>query len=187
MKYNPKEHHRRSIRLKDYDYSSAAAYFVTICTHKSQCVLGDVVKGQMQLNKYGQLVETNWLNMSKIRNNVEIDEFVIMLNHFHAIILIIDIVGATRWVAQATRLQSRSLGSIIGQFKSIVTKRIHKIGLRNFKWQRNYYEHIIRDEKNLNKIREYIINNPITWELDDENPKNIKRAIRRGGRVASTS
>ena len=133
----------------------------------------------MQLNKYGQLAAAEWLKTTKIRHNVEIDEFIIMPNHFHAIIVILDIVGATRWVAHATRLQSRSLGSIIGQFKFIVTKQIRKMGLRNFKWQRNYYEHVIRDEHDLNKIREYIINNPITWGLDDENPDNIKRATHR--------
>ena len=187
MKRNPQKHHRRSIQLKDYDYSQAGAYFVTICTHKGQCIWGKVINGEMRLNEYGRVVEAEWLKTAKIRDNVELDEFLVMPNHFHAIILIIDIVGATRWVARATRLQSRSLGSIIGQFKSIVTKRIHKMGLRHFKWQRNYYEHIIRDEHDLNKIREYIVNNPITWELDDENPENIKRAIRRGGRVASTS
>ena len=179
MKRNPEKHNRRSIRLKEFDYSSAAGYFVTICTDKARCVFGDVHKGQMQLNKYGRLVEPEWLKTTKIRDNIEIDAFIVMPNHFHAIIVILDIVGATRWVAHATRLQSRSLGSIIGQFKSIVTKQIRKMGLRNFKWQRNYYEHVIRDEHDLNKIREYIINNPITWGLDDENPANIDREAKR--------
>jgi len=175
MVYNPEKHHLRSIRLKDYDYSQAGVYFITICTHNRECIFGDVVDGEMRLNEFGQVVKTEWLKTAKIRDNVELDEFNVMPNHLHGIIMIIDVVGATRRVAPTIGLQSNSLGSIIGQFKSIVTKNIRKMGLCTFKWQRNYYEHIIRNEKEFNQIREYVISNSLKWELDTENPKNIKK------------
>ena len=174
MKQKPEDHHRRSIRLKEYDYRTAGAYFITICTLKGKCIFGNVVNGEMFLHKYGMMVKAEWLKTSRIRDNVELDEFIIMPNHFHGIIIILEIGRATHRVAPTTGLLGNSLGSIIAQFKSIVTKNIRKMGLPSFRWQRNYYEHILRDEKDLNQIREYIINNPITWELDSENPENIK-------------
>jgi REP element-mobilizing transposase RayT len=107
-----------------------------------------------------------------------LDEYIVMPDHFHGIILIIDdvFVGATRRVAptvKSTTLKSNTLGSIIGQIKSIVTKNIHKMGLKHFHWQRNYYEHVIRNEDKLNKIRQYIQNNPLSWHLDRENPERV--------------
>ncbi|HHT9117594.1 MAG TPA: transposase [Candidatus Hypogeohydataceae bacterium YC38] len=176
MTCNPDKHYRRSLRLKGYDYSQAGAYFVTICTHNQACIFGDIVNGEMRLNDYGGVVEKEWMKTASIRKNVELDVFVVMPNHFHGIVSIVNAisVGATRRVAPTLRgLISNSIGAIVGQFKSIVTKNIHKMGFRDFKWQRNYYEHVIRDEKDINEIREYIITNPLKWAMDSENPNNL--------------
>jgi putative transposase len=183
-KYNPEKHHRRSIRLRDYDYSQTGAYFVTICSWNRECIFGDILDGDIRLNEFGQIVKKEWLQTGDIRHNLELDEFIIMPNHIHGIIVLNDIVGATRRVARnwaihriAPTLQSNSIGSIIGQFKSIVSKQINLI--RNTPgfpvWQRNYYEHIIRNEDELNRVREYIINNPLQWADDENNPLNIKK------------
>jgi len=118
MKYNPEEHHRKSIRLKECDYGQVGGYFVTICTHERQCVFGEVVDGHMRLNEIGRIVEEEWRKTAEIRGNVELDVFVIMPNHSHGILIITDsAVGATRRVAPRT-LRPNTLGSIIGQFKS---------------------------------------------------------------------
>ena len=196
MKFDPEKHHRRSIRFKVYDYSSPGYYFVTICVQNRECVLGEIVNGIIRLNQWGKIVRDEWFKTAKIRKNVELDEFVVMPNHFHGIIMIMESVGATRWVAPTNpsktaetknwstrrvaptempaRLQCNSLGAVIGQFKSVVTKKIRKMGLANFKWQRNYYDHIIRNDRELWGIRQYIRHNPFKWELDNENPKNWK-------------
>ena len=141
----------------------------------------------MILNNYGKIVEEEWLKTKEIRKNIDLDYYVVMPNHFHGII-IIETAGATRGVAQnvktqnnqgairriaPTTLQSNSLGSIIGQFKSVVTKRINKLSdeAKVKVWQRNYYEHILRNELDLYFTRRYIQNNPVKWELDE----NYKR------------
>ncbi len=174
MKYNPEKHHRRSIRLKGYDYSQAGCYYVTIVNQNRECLFGDVVDGEMVLNELGKIVQDEWLKTAQIRKNIELDIFVVMPNHVHGIIIIdANPVGVIRRITPTKpRLFSNSLGSIIGQFKSVVTKRIHKMGIQHFKWQRNYWEHVIRDENELNHIQEYIINNPLKWDFDDENPNS---------------
>jgi len=177
MQFNPEKNHRRSIRLKNYDYASAGAYFVTICTHEKACLLGDIVNGQIQLSVYGRVIEFEWLKTAELRNNIVLDVFVIMPNHVHGMIIITRR-GVLRYVPTQSefRSSSQAIGAIVRGFKSAVTKRIndirHMLGAPI--WQRNYYEHIIRNERELNKIREYIINNPLQWELDKENPKNRK-------------
>jgi len=201
MPYDPEKHHRRSIRLPGYDYAQPGAYFVTICTKDRLCLFGEVVDGEMRLNNIGRVVKEGWFRSADIRQEVQLfpDEFVVMPNHVHGIIWIInddDDVGATRrvaptrWVAHrvgATRRvaptdpprgpASGSIGAIIGQFKSITTKRIN--ALRDMPgapvWQRNYYEHIIRDERSLHRIREYIATNSLRWHLDRENPDRTGR------------
>ena len=174
MKYDPSKHHRHSIRLPAYDYSQEGMYFITICTHRRECLFGEVVNGEMRLNEYGKIVAEEWLNTVRVRANVELHEFVVMPNHFHAVL---EIVGASRRLAPTdTRKRhapvSGSLGAIMSQFKSIVTKRINTLrGTPAMPvWQRNYWEHIIRNENELKRICEYIINNPIHWETDVENP-----------------
>jgi len=154
MKYDPQIHHRRSIRLKGYDYTHPGAYFVTICTYQREEFFDEGIEGRMRLNPSGEIVREEWLKTAQIRQEVEIyeDEFVIMPNHFHGIIWIVDTtVGATRRVARtcnphvASTMRSRTLISgaicaILGQFKSITAKRIN--ALRNSQgavvWQRNY-------------------------------------------------
>lgn len=173
------KHNRNSIRLKDYDYNQAGAYFVTICTYDKICVLGEIINGEVHLNDVGKIVESEWKKPGKVRKNFILDSFVIMPDHLHGIIIICDTdVGATRPVAPTTRvtLIPNSLGSIIGQFKSVATKRIRKSGLHHFKWQCNYFERVIRNEKELNRIREYIKNNPFNWREDS--PREIDGLIR---------
>jgi putative transposase len=175
-------HHRRSIRLKDYDYASVNGYFVTVCTHNRECLLGEVVDGKIRLNEYGEIAKDEWLKTASVRPNVVLDTFIIMPNHFHGIIIFAENVGATRRAAlpegwrnvpahRPKGPQSASIGVIIGQFKSAVTKRINAQrdtpGLPI--WQRNYYERVLR-EGELEHVREYIQNNPIQWEIDSENP-----------------
>jgi REP element-mobilizing transposase RayT len=166
-----KKRTRKSIRLKDYDYSQSGMYFVTVCVNKWRSVFGKIKDREMVLNKYGKIVEDEWINTGNIRNYVENGIFCIMPNHIHGIIEITGHanVGATRRVAPT--LKAGSLGAILGQFKSIATKKIKKLGLTDFKWQRNFYEHIIRNEKELKSIHDYITNNPLRWEFDKENPK----------------
>lgn len=167
--YNPKFHHRRSIRLKNYDYSNPNWYYITICTHNKKCIFGTIKNGKMCLNNFGKIVEQEWLKTKEVRKNIDLDYYVIMPNHFHGILIIEFNVGAIRRIAPTTTLQPNSLGSIIGQFKSIVTKRIRKLSSNNKLkiWQRNYYEHIIRNENDLFYTRKYIEQNPLKWELDE--------------------
>ena len=179
--YDPARHHRRSIRLKGYDYTQPGAYFITLCTHDRAHLFGEVVDGEMRLNEWGEIVRDEWFKTAQVRPYVQLrdDEFVVMPNHIHGIIWIVgDVgVGATRRVAPTTPRgpAPQSIGAIIGQFKSAVTKRMNE--LRNtpgaLVWQRNYYEHIIRNERALNAIRQYIEENPLRWELDRYNPDRI--------------
>ncbi len=187
MKYDPEKRHRRSIRLKGYDYAQPGAYFVTICTQNRQCLFGNVVDGNMMLNRFGEIVWSEWFRTARIRPYVQLyeSEFVVMPNHVHGIIWIVDspnhdvnTVGATGRSPLPDGPQyprgpkSQSLGAIIAGFKSAVTRRINNMrGTPGTPvWQRNYYEHIVRDENELNRIREYINNNPLQWALDRENP-----------------
>jgi len=181
MTDNLVKHQRRSIRLKDYDYSQAGVYFITICTYDKECLFAKVVDGEMVLNEYGHLIEEEWLRTADIRNNVALDVFIIMPNHFHGILAIVDNCRGTARCAptshnrQFGKMTSASIPAIIRSFKSATTKRINELpGTPHTPvWQRNYYEHVIRDENDLNEIREYVVNNPLKWELDRENPDNV--------------
>lgn len=167
MTYKSNYHRRRSIRLKEYDYTSSNWYYVTICTQGRQCIFGEIKESRMILNDHGKITEEELLKTKEIRKNVDLDYYVIMPNHIHVIIIIEgNNVGAIRRVAPT--LQRNSLGAIIGQFKSVVTKRINKLENHPGQsiWQRNYYEHIIRNEKDLFFTRKYIKLNPLKWELD---------------------
>lgn len=180
MKYDPQKHHRRSIRLKGYNYSQPGWYFVTICTKNREMLFGEIVDGKTILNEWGMISETEWLKTEEIRKNIKIDQYVIMPNHLHGIIKIVDeeediYVRANRNSPQRDTDQSngfqspsKTIGAIIRGYKSTVTK---KINIRRKTpgtplWQRNYYERIIRDEPELNRIRKYILENPIIWEKD---------------------
>ena len=140
MKFNPTLHHRRSIRLKGYDYSQAGLYFVTICVQNHQCIFGQIKNGEMMLNENGQIVQMVWNELPQHYNHIELGEFVIMPNHIHGIIVINPPVGAG--------------------FKPAPTggKKL---------WQRNYWEHIIRNEQSHQRIADYIANNPVNWGNDE--------------------
>ena len=184
MPYDPDKHHRRSIRLKVYDYTQAGAYFVTLCAWQHECLFGEIVDDEMRLNDYGRVLEEEWVRTAEVRPNVDLDAFVVMPNHLHGIIVICgNPVGASRRLAPTgtARIAAGSLGAIIGQIKSITTKRIN--ALRNAPgqpvWQRNYHEHIIRSETALNNIRQYIAHNPVRWAEDEENPAGTRNTAKR--------
>ena len=181
MKYDSQKHHRQSIRLHGYDYSQTGGYFLTIVTHDHECLFGDIINGEMVLNDFGKIVQQEWLKTPKIRPEIKLDNFIVMPNHVHGIIMIIDNFGGNRTDLGAyggtslRNLKPKSIGSIMAGFKSVVTKCINKHrGTPGVPvWQRNYWEHVIRDEYDLNRIREYIINNPLHWDMDNENPDRL--------------
>ncbi len=166
---------RKSTRLTHYDYSQNGAYFITLCAHNRECLFGEIQNGVMIPNNYGNIVIEEWHKSETIRDEIELDEFVLMPNHIHGI-LSIDRRG-DRSVAlnRAPGPKPKSLSSFIAGFKSSVTQQINSI--RNKPgapvWQRNYYEHVVRNEDDLSQTREYIVNNPMKWELDKENPQRI--------------
>ena len=235
MPYNSNIHHRRSIRLKRYDYTQRGAYFVTICTHQRNCLFGEIVDGEIKLNTNGEIARGSWLSIPRHFKNVELDEFVIMPNHLHGIIIIessevagealanqdfsqlfsevagealanqdfsqsfSEVAGealANQDFSQQQNLSSQcfaptvytgetvkingtkpqSLAAITQNYKSVSTRQINRMNKAkgNVIWQRNYYEHIIRNEEALNNICEYIVNNPINWVKDQENPANFQ-------------
>ena len=185
------KHHRRSVRLKEYDYSQPGAYFVTLVTHQRAELFGQIVNGNMQLNRRGEIVKEEWFASANIRKEICLypEEFIIMPNHIHGIVWIADVIDSEgadgHVIVGATGLSPlhkkslpqkhprgptpKSLASFIVGFKSSVTKRIRDefggVGV----WQRNYYEHIIRNEKEWDAIRRYIESNPQNWESDEEN------------------
>ncbi len=191
---------RRSLRLQGYDYAQAGACFVTICTQGRECLFGEIMDGKMLSNDAGRMVNEEWHALPQRFPTIELDAFVVMPNHVHGIIVIAPsgnnpapvgagLVPAPGLVPALGRVPARNgaitrvaptLGDMVGAFKSRVTvKYVHGVksnGWLSFHgrvWQRNYYEHIIRDEASLHRIREYIANNPLQWALDRENPANV--------------
>jgi len=179
MKYDHHKHHRRSIRLKGYDYSQARAYFVTICSQGRKCLFGDVFDGEMRLNDVGTMVLDVCYKIPEHFPHTDIDKYVVMPNHFHGIIVINSDGRGMACHAPTHRQFAKpiagSLSTIVGSFKSAITRQINLISNTpgHPVWQRNYYEHIIRSEEEMDHIREYIINNPLKWEYDENNPANI--------------
>ena len=178
MTYNPAMHHRRSIRLAGYDYSQAGAYFVTICAQNREHLFGEIVNGIMQLNEYGQLVEFTWHDLVNHNGNIELREFVIMPNHVHGIIVIAAPAAPPAPVRAGSEPAPTPapppLSEIVRQFKTFSARRINeKRGMRGVPvWQRNYWEHIIRDQRAYDNIARYIRNNPLQWQTDKLNPQN---------------
>jgi len=170
-----------STRLQNYDYSRSGLYFVTICTQNKVSMFGEVINGEMQLNKYGEIIKSGWLKTPILRPDMKtvFDEYIIMPNHLHGILYFEDEIsrgancsrGANHCVSTKNKFgpQSKNLGSIIRGFKAACTKQINdKRGTYGTKlWQSNYYEHIIRNETGLQHIRQYIRNNPIEWAIDE--------------------
>lgn len=179
MRYDPARHHRRSIRLKDYDYSQDGAYFVTICVYERQCLFGSVDQGEIRLNAPGMMVSKAWQDLDERFPEVKTDAFVVMPNHIHGILWLVGapLVGALDDRIEATTRVAPALGRVVGTFKSITTDKyidgVKRYGWTPFSgkvWQRNYYEHVIRNERTLNATREYIEANPWQWANDPENP-----------------
>ncbi|CAK8713892.1 Transposase IS200-like domain-containing protein [Candidatus Electronema halotolerans] len=121
MSYNPDIHHRRSIRLRGYDYSQAGVYFVTLCTHNRECLFGEIANGAMQLNAAGKIVADEWLKIAQIRDEIELDEWAVMPNHLHGIMVLTDTVGAKNF-SLLQNGTSKTIGSIVRGFKIGVTK-----------------------------------------------------------------
>lgn len=170
---------RRALRLRGYDYAQPGAYFVTICTRKRSCLLGDVADGKMILNDYGRGVEACWTTISNHFPHAQLDAYVVMPNHVHGIITIAKAVGARfprpRGInegGETPPLREPTLGKMVAYFKYQSAKRINVLRHTAGEplWQRNYYEHVIRDEVALNRIRQYIAENPARWPEDAENP-----------------
>lgn len=185
MAPNRRKPHRRSVRLQDHDYSQPGAYFLTICTHERDHLFGKVADEKMRLSPYGQVALDEWLRTAGIRNEVELNTFQVMPDHIHGIVWINadSRRSGAPGVEESTHASTgrahgraplqrppRSLGSFVAGYKSVVTKRINEIRgtPRKAVWQRGYYEHIVRDDGDLNEIREYIMGNPITWGAEDK-------------------
>jgi REP element-mobilizing transposase RayT len=187
MKFDLLRHHRRSIRLKGYDYTRAGAYFVTLVAQGRECLFGEIAADAMALNEYGQIVAETWEWLAAQYPYVELDEWIVMPNHLHGMIVIMDDIEAAQPVGairvgairesplpegKAPAQKRKPLGRLVGAFKTVSAKRIN--GLRGTPgvpvWQRNYYERIIRNERELDATRRYIIQNPLRWALDRENP-----------------
>ena len=198
-KYNPQIHHRRSIRLKGYDYSQEGLYFITICVHNREDLFGEIIAGvenvgienfqhqqpQMKLNDAGKIANEYWLEIPKHFPNAVLHEHLVMPNHIHGIIELMENdvtnavtnIGAENFLPiqpkqnEFQKMIPRSIGSIVKGFKIGVTKWFREIKAEDFPpqrqvWQRNYYEHIIRNEQSYQTISNYIINNPAKWKED---------------------
>ena len=178
---------RNTIRLHDFDYSQAGGYFVTICTHERKCLFGEIIRGNMVLNEFGKIAKTCWEEISRHFSFVEMDEFVVMPNHIHGIILLEPFPPkpafrrdtACRVPTGGECLGSPAVGSlstIIRSYKSAVTKAVNEFRRTPSQrfWQGRFYEHVVRNDKDLDSIREYIVNNPLQWHLDEENPSLVQ-------------
>jgi putative transposase len=198
MPYDPTKHHRRSIRLKGYDYSRPGAYFVTICTQDRACLFGDVIHQDMSLNGAGAIVQKTWIDLPNRFPTIQLDEFVVMPNHVHGIIVMTDnhttTVGAglalphnhthnhdprgifgtgssNLGTCQGAASSAPALGDVVRVFKSISAIAVNRFLSRLGQplWQRNYYERIVRDPVALSNIRRYIKTNPQNWAEDTNN------------------
>jgi REP element-mobilizing transposase RayT len=167
-KITPTINHRRSIRLQNYNYTQAGAYFITICAHNQKCTFGagagfepTQTPNPISINKYGEIVRETWEDLVNHNTGIELDAFVIMPNHVHGIIVI-------------DGMTPCPLPEIVRQLKTFSARRINNLRGTpgNQIWQRNYYEHVIRGEEDLNILREYIDNNPAKWQLDENYLEN---------------
>ncbi len=175
MKFDPQKHHRRSIRLQGYDYSRPGGYYATIVVEGRECLFGEIVNGEMVLNDYGRIVAEAWQWLQEQYPYVELLAWVIMPNHIHGIIIIHEDGRGGSRSAPTGMVKRKPLGGLIGAFKTVSTKKINLLRKTEGAviWQRNYYEHIIRDDDDYNRIRLYILDNPAAWDDDDENPAKV--------------
>lgn len=166
---------RKNNRLKDFDYSQNGEYFVTICVDGMEEHLGEIKDGGMVLNECGRVVKNQILWLEKQYPYIKLDEWVVMPNHVHMIIFVDNdcVLGVPVGTGRDLSLQKikiKSLSEIIGAFKTTSSKKIHQLGFGEFKWQRSFYDHIIGDENELDRIRDYILSNPSKWSDDRNNP-----------------
>ena len=184
MIYKP---YRRSIRIPKYDYSRTGTFFLTICAFERQCLFGEIIDDRMYLNDLGRIVEQEWNKSAQIRSEINLDEFIVMPNHLHGMVSIEkEFVGAHRLrpSLSATKIirppqdnlrKPRSIGAFVAGFKSSATRRINECRKTSSHpvWQRNYFEHVVRDDEDMNRIRQYITDNPIRWIDDENNPDRV--------------
>ncbi len=193
MKFNPEINRRRSMRLHKRDYSAVGKYFLTICTRNRELIFGTIENKSMRLSPIGNIAERYWKNIPHHFPNIKLDEYCIMPNHIHGILIIgekhdietpsnvgvqYEIPGNQIEPLHSVESQfhsfqhivAKSIGSIIRTYKTAVTKRCKENGLDQFIWQRNFYDHVIRNDGELKRIQEYIRNNPAHWDVDEENP-----------------
>jgi len=181
MSANNHKFHRKSIRLPEYDYSQEGAYYITVCTHDRLCLFGEIINSLVKLNQYGEIADQCWMAIPQHFTNALLGEYIIMPNHIHGTIII---TGPSIGTRHAVSLPSRtlfgkpqigSLSTIVRSYKSAVTRLINVVWTKNEPaiWQSRFYEHVIRNEKSYNKIRRYILDNPLYWPQDDENPNRL--------------
>jgi len=175
MTYDPEIHRRRSIRLAGRDYAAAGSYFVTICTYDRDLLFGEIIDGCLRPNPLGTIVAREWVKTRQVRPNVGIDARVVMPNHLHGIIVIRDALrGHQRDGASPLQSPSQTIGAIVRGFKAAATRQINDVrdtpGVTV--WQRNYHEHIVRHQRELDRIRAYIATNPSRWDDDTLNLLN---------------
>lgn len=176
-------HHRRSVRLRQYDYRQVGAYFLTLCTRHRECLFGEIVDGEMALNEIGRIVSSEWERTRQIRTEVDLDSWIVMPNHLHAVVVItqpskdVSTIDSQSHLTVGASVRSlgsikQSLSSLVQGFKSATTVKINTLrGTPGVPvWQRNLYEHIVRHEADLQRIRDYIADNPRRWAEDEENP-----------------
>ena len=192
---NPKlsQSRRRSTRLRGYDYGQTGGYFVTICVQDQKCLFGKIIDGQMQLNDIGKIVIECWNRIPQHFFSAELDVYVVMPNHLHGIILLNTKRSTSACPSfysqpnrhgevpspvspnRRTKIPSPTLGQVVAYFKYQSTKCINQLrdmpGTRV--WQRNYYDHVLRDDIDLQRIRQYITDNPMQWQLDQLHPDNF--------------
>jgi REP element-mobilizing transposase RayT len=195
MKYDPEKYHRRSIRIRGYNYSQGGMYVVTICTLDRESLFGEVVDGDMRLSNVGRMAQAAWDELPVRFPGVRLDVFVVMPNHIHGIIIVGAQLIAPSYVRrnssdgtqQGAMNRAPTLGEIVRTFKAVSTRVIRRTVKPDFAWQRNYYEHVIREDESLNRIRQYFLDNPARWAYDRENPAatqpEMENAWLRGGTV----
>jgi putative transposase len=178
MTFDSRRDRRRSIRLEGFDYSRPDAYFVTICAHRRMCRFGEIEECEMRLSEAGAIARESWENLPAHYPHVILDAFVVMPNHIHGIIVLTDDVAGAG-LKPAPAATRHGLPEVVRAFKTFSARRINENrGVRAAPvWQRNYYEHIVRDEAALDRIRGYIAGNPANWAQDPDNPARIAGSV----------
>jgi putative transposase len=160
---------RKPSRLRDYNYSQDGYYFITVCTIGRKEFFGDIREAEMELNRYGEIVNQCWYDLPRHYPNCSLDSFLIMPNHVHGIIVIDNETAVGNGFKP---FPTHGLSEMIRGFKTFSSRRINEriLGNDRFQWQKSFYDHVVRSDKSLDLIRGYIQNDPLKWDLDRENP-----------------